>query len=220
MKIQVVRKVLEANEKLADQIREKTDKSKTLVINIMSSPGSGKTTLLEKLIPHLQQEGLKVAVIEGDITTMRDSERIMPLGVQVSQINTEPFGGDCHLGSEVILPALDNFNLDEIDVVFIENVGNLVCPAEFDTGADYNAVIISTPEGEDKPLKYPLMFRVCNLAIINKIDLLPHLEVEVSRLEGYIRRINPKIHIYKISAKSGDGISEVAYWIVKRLKNN
>ncbi|MCK4448575.1 MAG: hydrogenase nickel incorporation protein HypB [Candidatus Marinimicrobia bacterium] len=218
MKIQVVRNVLEANEKLADQIRVRTNKSKTLLINIMSSPGSGKTTLLEKLIPILQKRGLKVGVIEGDITTTRDSERILPLGISVSQINTEPFGGDCHLGSEVIMPALDNFDLDELNVIFIENVGNLVCPAEFDTGADYNMVVLSTTEGEDKPLKYPLMFRVCHLAIVNKIDLLPYLDVDISRIESYIRQINPTIYINNISAKSGEGISEIADWISERLK--
>jgi len=218
MKIQVVRNVLEANEKLADQIRIRTNKSKTLLINIMSSPGSGKTTLLEKLIPTLQKKDIKVGVIEGDITTTRDSERILPLGISVSQINTEPFGGDCHLGSEVIMPALDNFNLDELDIVFIENVGNLVCPAEFDTGADYNMVVLSTTEGEDKPLKYPLMFRVCHLAIVNKIDLLPYLDVDISRIESYIRQINPTIYINNISAKSGEGISEIADWISERLK--
>lgn len=218
MKIQVVRNVLEANEKLADQIRVRTNKSKTLLINIMSSPGSGKTTLLEKLIPILQKKDIKVGVIEGDITTTRDSERILPLGISVSQINTEPFGGDCHLGSEVIIPALDNFDLDELNVIFIENVGNLVCPAEFDTGADYNTVVLSTTEGEDKPLKYPLMFRVCHLAIVNKIDLLPHLDINLQTMEKNILKINPKIDIRNVSAKSGEGIPEVADWISERLK--
>ena len=122
MKIQIVRNVLEANERLADQIRHKTNQTKTTIINIMSSPGSGKTTVLEELIPVLRERGLRVAVIEGDITTMRDSERILPLGVPIAQINTEPFGGDCHLGSEVILPALDQFKLNELDIVFIECV--------------------------------------------------------------------------------------------------
>lgn len=218
MKIQVVRNVLEANEKLADQIRVRTNKSKTLLINIMSSPGSGKTTLLEKLIPTLQKKDIKVGVIEGDITTTRDSERILPLGISVSQINTEPFGGDCHLGSEVIIPALDNFDLDELNVIFIENVGNLVCPAEFDTGADYNTVVLSTTEGEDKPLKYPLMFRVCHLAIVNKIDLLPHLDINLQTMEKNILKINPKIDIKNVSAKSGEGIPEIADWISERLK--
>lgn len=218
MKIQVVRNVLEANEKLADQIRVRTNKSKTLLINIMSSPGSGKTTLLEKLIPTLQKKDVKVGVIEGDITTTRDSERILPLGISVSQINTEPFGGDCHLGSEVIIPALDNFDLDELNVIFIENVGNLVCPAEFDTGADYNTVVLSTTEGEDKPLKYPLMFRVCHLAIVNKIDLLPHLDINLQTMEKNILKINPKMDIKNVSAKTGEGIPEIADWISERLK--
>ena len=219
MKIEIVRNVLEANEKLADQIRDMTDKFGTTVINIMSSPGSGKTTLLERLIPVLKDRGIKPAVIEGDITTTKDSERISPLDIPVSQINTEPFGGDCHLGSEVIMPALQKFDLDELDVVLIENVGNLVCPAEFDTGSDYNAVVISTTEGEDKPLKYPLMFRVCHLALINKIDLEPYLDFDSAKLEKNIYSINPKMDVMRISAKREDGISEVADWIENRLKN-
>jgi len=218
LKIQVVRNVLEANDKLADEIRERTNESNTLLINIMSSPGSGKTTLLEKLIPILQKRDLKVGVIEGDITSTRDSERILPLGISVCQINTEPFGGDCHLGSEVIIPALDNFALDELDIVIIENVGNLVCPAEFDTGADYNAVVLSTTEGEDKPLKYPLMFRVCHLTIVNKIDLIPYLDISLQTMEKNILKINPKIDIVNISAKTGEGISEIAGWIYNKLK--
>jgi len=170
MEIKIVRNVLEANAKLAAEIRQRTSQSQTLLINLMSSPGSGKTTLLEKIIPRLQTKGLRIAVIEGDITTTMDAERLQPLNVPIVQINTELFGGDCHLGAEVILPALDNLDLARLDIVFIENVGNLVCPAEFDTGADFNVVILSVTEGEDKPLKYPLMFRVCQMAIISKTD--------------------------------------------------
>lgn len=218
MEIKIVKNVLEANEKLSLQIRSLASQTNTLLLNIMSSPGSGKTTLLEKVIPHLKNEGLNVGVIEGDITTTRDSERISLLDVPVSQINTEPFGGDCHLGSEVVLPALENFNLDELDVVFIENVGNLVCPAEFDIGADYNVVVLSAPEGDDKPLKYPLMFRVCHLAIINKIDLLSYLDINISEMRKNILQINPKIDIEETSAKNGSGINNIAEWIIKRLK--
>jgi hydrogenase nickel incorporation protein HypB len=218
MEIKIVKNVLEANEKLSSQIRSLSNQTNTVLLNIMSSPGSGKTTLLEKVIPLLKNDGLSIGVIEGDIATTRDSERISLLQIPVSQINTELFGGDCHLGSEVILPALKNLNLDELDIVFIENVGNLVCPAEFDTGADYNVVVLSTPEGEDKPLKYPLMFRVCHLAIINKIDLLPYLEIDSSKMKENILQINPKIDIKEISAKNGSGLNNIVEWISKRLK--
>ncbi|MBN2602022.1 MAG: hydrogenase nickel incorporation protein HypB, partial [Candidatus Marinimicrobia bacterium] len=138
MKIQIVRDVLEANDQLADTIRGEGKKLGFTLINIMSSPGSGKTSLLESVIPELKTKGIRLAVIEGDITTTADAERIAVLDIPVAQINTEPFGGDCHLGAEVILPALHQFDLANLDLIFIENVGNLVCPAEFDTGANYN----------------------------------------------------------------------------------
>jgi len=183
----------------------------------MSSPGSGKTTLLEKIIPRLQTKGLRIAVIEGDITTTMDAERLQPLNIPVVQINTEPFGGDCHLGAEVIMPALDNLDLAELDIIFIENVGNLVCPAEFDTGADLNVVILSVTEGEDKPLKYPLMFRVCQLAIISKNDLLPHLDLKLDLLKQNILKVNPQIAIIPVSARRSEGLSAFADWLIKHL---
>ena len=218
MKINIVRKVLEVNDKLADEIRKDTDKSKTLVINIMSSPGSGKTSILENVLPLLKEKGVKCGVIEGDITTTNDAERLLNPGIVVSQINTDNFGGDCHLGSEVIKPALDSMDFEKLDLVIIENVGNLVCPAEFDTGADFNIVVISTPEGEDKPLKYPLMFRVCQVAMINKIDLTPYLDIDMAMLEENIRKINPNMEIIKSSAKSGEGLDEFVNWILEHLK--
>jgi len=218
MEIKIVRNVLEANDKLAAEIRQRTAESQTLLVNLMSSPGSGKTTLLEKLVPMLQLKGHKVGVIEGDITTTMDAERLQPLNIPVVQINTEPFGGDCHLGAEVILPALESLKLSQLDQVFIENVGNLVCPAEFDTGADLNVVLLSVTEGEDKPLKYPLMFRVCQLALISKTDLLPHLGLNVNLLRQNILKINPKIGIIPISSNSGEGLSAIADWLSIRLK--
>jgi len=218
MKVQVVRRVLEVNDQLADEIRAKNAASKTLLVNIMSSPGSGKTTVLEKLIPLLKQAGIAVAVIEGDITTTKDADRIAVLDIPVAQINTEPFGGDCHLGSESILPSLDQFKDSPADLVFIENVGNLVCPAEFDTGADFNAVVISTTEGEDKPLKYPLMFRTCQLAIINKTDLLPYLDFDIDQLEKNIRQINPQIDVLHVSAAKGTGMLFLMDWLRERLR--
>lgn len=217
MNIQIVRDVLEANDQLAGQIRKLSKQQNVTLINIMSSPGSGKTSLLEQVIPILQRHNLRIGVIEGDITTTADAERIAQLEIPVSQINTEPFGGDCHLGSEVIMPALHQFDLKNLDLVFIENVGNLVCPAEFDTGANHNFVIISITEGEDKPLKYPLMFRVCDTAIVNKIDLEPYLDLNVEILEKNIRRINPNSRILKCSAKTGENIEDIAIHILKLL---
>jgi len=218
MKIQIVRDVLEANDQLADSIRGEAKKLGFTLINIMSSPGSGKTSLLESVIPELKKKGIRLAVIEGDITTTADAERIAILDIPVAQINTEPFGGDCHLGAEVIIPALQKFDLANLDLVFIENVGNLVCPAEFDTGADYNFVVISTTEGEDKPLKYPLMFRVCDTAIINKIDLLPYLDIDINKLKKNINQINPKINLMSCSAKTGENIPGIAQFIFNLVK--
>jgi len=214
MKIQIVRDVLEANDQLADSIREEGKKHGYTLINIMSSPGSGKTSLLESVIPELKKSGIRLAVIEGDITTTADAERIAVLDIPVAQINTEPFGGDCHLGAEVIMPALHQFDLANLDLIFIENVGNLVCPAEFDTGADYNFVVISTTEGEDKPLKYPLMFRVCDTAIINKTDLLPYLDIDINKLIKNITQINPKMKMIRCSAKTGENIPSLADYII------
>ncbi len=218
MEIKIVRNVLAANAELAGTIRERTRAHDILLINMMSSPGSGKTTLLEKVIPLLKNKGVRTAVIEGDITTTMDAERLAPLDIPVAQINTEPFGGDCHLGAEVILPALENFDLSRLDLVFIENVGNLVCPAEFDTGADLNLVVLSVTEGEDKPLKYPLMFRVCQLAVISKTDLLPYLGLDLNRLKSNLAHVNPQLPILELSAVKMVGLAELVDWIYRNLK--
>ncbi len=219
MKIQIVRDVLEANDQLAGDIRNVAKKEGFTLVNIMSSPGSGKTTFLERLIPELTKKGLKIAVIEGDITTTTDAERIAQMNIPVAQINTEPFGGDCHLGAEVIMPALHQFDLSSLDLIFIENVGNLVCPAEFDTGANFNFVVISTTEGEDKPLKYPLMFRVCDTAIINKIDLVQYLDMDISLLEKNIKQINSDIRLVKCSAKTGENLEEAVNLVVSLVNS-
>lgn len=216
MKIQIVRDVLEANDQLAGDIRNVAKKEGFTLMNIMSSPGSGKTTLLERLIPALTNKEIRTAVIEGDITTTADAERIAVMNIPVAQINTAAFGGDCHLGAEVILPALHQFDLNNLDLIFIENVGNLVCPAEFDTGANINIVVISTTEGEDKPLKYPLMFRVCQVAVINKIDLLPHLDFDIQILEENIHKINPMIEIVSCSAQTGEGFDELTKLVIAK----
>ncbi|PIS29709.1 MAG: hydrogenase accessory protein HypB [Candidatus Marinimicrobia bacterium CG08_land_8_20_14_0_20_45_22] len=215
MELFIVRKVLEANAKTADEIRQKMIRSNTLLVNIMSSPGSGKTALLENLIPSLQKKGIRVGVVEGDITTTCDAKRLQPLNVPISQINTELFGGDCHLCAEVILPALEPLDLEKMDIIFIENVGNLVCPAEFDTGAALNVVLLSVTEGEDKPLKYPLMFRVCQYAFISKIDLLPFLDFDLEFLKSNILKINPKITISQISSITKEGIDEFGDQLIR-----
>ena len=218
MKIEILKNVLEENDNLANEIREMTQKSKTLVINMMSSPGSGKTSILEKLLPKLLFNGIKTGIIEGDISTTKDAERIIGNEIPIVQINTEKFGGDCHLGSEVIKPALEQLEYEKLNLVIIENVGNLVCPAEFDTGADKNIVVISITEGEDKPLKYPLMFRVCDLAVVNKMDLLPHLDFDVDQLSTNIRQIKPEIELLKISAQTSENVENLLTWVKQNLK--
>ncbi|MBI4403013.1 MAG: hydrogenase nickel incorporation protein HypB [Deltaproteobacteria bacterium] len=215
MEIKIVRKVLEENESLAAKVRAGLRERRQSMVNFMSSPGSGKTKILERLIPLLTSGGLKVGVIEGDITTSLDAQRLQPLGIPISQINTELFGGDCHLGAHVILAALEQFAKEPIDVVTIENVGNLVCPAEFDTGADLNIVVLSVTEGEDKPLKYPLMFRNSHLALINKIDLAEAAEADICKLKENMLKINSSLAVLETSGKTGRGIGELAQYIVR-----
>jgi hydrogenase nickel incorporation protein HypB len=215
MEIEVVRNVLAENENLAAEVRKNLLKRKQRLFNFMSSPGSGKTMLLEKLIPALQKRGKKVGVIEGDITTLNDAKRIQPLGVPIAQINTEYWGGDCHLAANVILGALEILNKQTLDTILIENVGNLVCPAEFDTGADLNVVVSSVTEGEDKPLKYPLMFRKCHVALINKIDLATAVECDVALLMKNMKQVNPELKILQTSGKTGEGIALLADLLIK-----
>ena len=215
MEIRIVKKVLAENDVSAAEVRARLRAKKMSMVNFMSSPGSGKTTLLMKLIPKLKDAGLRVGVIEGDIATTNDAERLLPLGIPIAQINTERFGGDCHLGAHVILGALDELSSAEMDVVLIENVGNLVCPAEFDTGADANAVLLSVTEGEDKPLKYPLMFRRSHAALINKIDIAQAVEADMGLMRDNILKINPHAAIFETSGKRGAGLDAVASWVTE-----
>jgi hydrogenase nickel incorporation protein HypB len=210
MQIEIVKNVLAENENLAAEVRKRLRRKRQSLVNFMSAPGSGKTLLLEKLIPCLGALGLRVGVIEGDITTTNDAARIQPLGVPVAQINTEPFGGDCHLAANVILGALDLLEPHPLDAVLIENVGNLVCPAEFDTGADLNVVLWSVTEGEDKPLKYPLMFRTCRLLVVTKLDLLQPAGADLELMKANVRRIHPDIEIAVTSARTGEGLDALA----------
>ena len=211
-KIRVVRRVLDVNDQIAQQNREHFAEHRLFVLNVMSSPGSGKTTLLEKTIPLLAPD-IRSAVIVGDICTTNDADRLAVSGAPVVQINTDEFGGDCHLAAHVIASAAQGMDFTAVDLLIIENVGNLVCPAEFDIGEDARAVVLSVTEGEDKPLKYPLMFRQCEAAVLNKTDLLPYLDFDCRAAVDNIHQIHPDMPVFKLSAKSGEGLDNWIQWI-------
>ena len=214
--IKIVRRILDVNDVMADQNRKLFAEKRVFVLNVMSSPGSGKTTLLEKTLPHIMPE-IKCAVIVGDICTTNDADRLAKTGAPVVQINTDEFGGDCHLAAHVVEKAADNLELDVIDLLIVENVGNLVCPAEFDIGEDARAVVLSVTEGEDKPLKYPLMFRECDAALLNKIDLLPYLDYDLEEAVRSILQIHPDMPIFEISAKTENGFDPWIGWLKHRI---
>lgn len=219
MEIKVVRKVLDVNSQMAEQNRKLFKDKKVFVLNVMSSPGSGKTTLLEKTLVVLMPE-IRSAVIVGDICTSNDADRLARSGAPVVQVNTDEFGGDCHLAAHVIEKAAENFNLDDLDLLIVENVGNLVCPAEFDIGEDARAVILSVTEGEDKPVKYPLMFRVCDATVINKIDLLSHLEgYNVQDTVDNILSVHPNMPVFQLSAITEDGFMPWIDWVRGQVKS-
>ena len=211
--VKVMQKILNINDKIAEELRNNLKEKGILFINLMSSPGSGKTTLLEKTAERFKEN---ICVIEGDIQTTLDAERVARAGIQTYQINTGPFGGDCHLESGWIKSALEEIDLSKIEILFVENIGNLVCPAEFDVGAHINAVVLSVTEGEDKPLKYPLAFQSSQLCIISKIDLLPYLDIKLNDIKENIKKVNPKMKIIELSAKTGVGIEK---WIDKLTDN-
>ncbi len=213
MEITVIRDVLEESNARAQENRAAFDRHGVFVINMMSSPGAGKTTILQKAIPILKDRGIICAVIEGDITSTIDADRLKPLGIPIVQANTEPFGGDCHVGSHLVQAALDHLDLSTIQILFIENIGNLVCPAEFYLGEDRKVVVLSLPEGEDKPLKYPLMFRECQLCLLSKMDLLPHLDIDLDLIKSNIHKINGGLDIIPVSAKTGEGLTEWCDWL-------
>ncbi len=217
MEIKVVRKVLDVNNTMAEQNRKLFADKKVFVLNVMSSPGSGKTTTLGKTISRLMPE-VRTAVIVGDVSTTNDADRLAKTGAPVVQVNTDAFGGDCHLAAHVIAKAAESFTLEDVDLLIVENVGNLVCPAEFDIGEDAKVVVLSVTEGEDKPLKYPLMFRVCDAAILNKIDLLPYLEYDKDEAVRNILQIHPGIPVFEISARTEDGMDPWVIWIKEKVK--
>jgi len=211
-KIAVMQKLLKANDAIAAGLRRELKDKNIFFVNLMSSPGSGKTTLIEATVGKL---GGKMKVIEGDIQTTLDAERLQKLGVQAYQINTGPFGGDCHLEASWIRTAIDELGCEGMDYLFVENIGNLVCPAEFDVGAHMNVLLLSVAEGEDKPLKYPLAFQVSQLCLVTKTDFLPLKGFSLKKLRENIKKVNPACAVVEVSAHSGAGIDS---WI-EILKN-
>jgi hydrogenase nickel incorporation protein HypB len=211
-KIKVAEDALDANETIARANRDDFDRAGVRVVNLMSAPGAGKTTLLEAALRGL--EGVRAGVLEGDVAGTFDSDRIAGLHIPVTQINTDQgFGGECHLDANMVRSAIPALELDDIDLLVIENVGNLVCPAEFRVGEDVRAMVTSVTEGEDKPLKYPLMFRACELVVINKIDLLPHLDLDVDRLIANVDTVNPRAATMLVSARTGEGVEAFRDWL-------
>ncbi len=212
--IEIKRSVFENNDKEADRVRAELKKEKTFLLNLMSSPGSGKTTTLKATIAKLKDE-FKMGVMEADIDSDVDAKAIADTGVKSIQLHT---GGMCHLDAGMTEQGIKEFGTADLDFVVLENVGNLVCPAEFDTGASKNAMILSVPEGDDKPLKYPLMFSICDVVLINKIDTKSVFDFDDEAVSQRIHKLNPECEIYFISAKTGEGIDNWCDWLRKEIK--
>ncbi len=214
MEIPVVRNVLEANDKVAAQLRSLFAQHNILVLNLISSPGAGKTSLLERTLTDLRDE-FCMAVIEGDLQTDNDARRVAATGAKAVQINTD---GGCHLDSNMVKNTLQFFDLDATDILFIENVGNLVCPVEFDCGEDAKVALLSVTEGDDKPEKYPLLFNLAEAMILNKVDLLPYVDFDVARAKEFSTKLNKNLPIFEISCRSEQGLEEWYAWLRNSLK--
>jgi len=214
VKVKLVTNILEANDRIAAGNKKIFDEAKVFVVNIMSGPGAGKTSLIERTIMELNGK-IKIGVIEGDIAGTDDAERIDKLGIPVVQINT---GGGCHLDANMIREVLEDFSLKDLDLLIIENVGNLVCPAEFNLGEDMKIMLLSLAEGHDKPLKYPLMFQESSALVLNKIDLLPYTNADIGKMKKDSLSLNPKLKIFEVSCKTGEGISEWTDWLKSLVK--
>lgn len=212
--IEIKQSVFEDNDKQANDLRCELKKDKTFLLNLMSSPGSGKTTTVLRTIEALKDE-MRIGVMEADIDSAVDAETVSKTGAKVIQLHT---GGMCHLDAEMTKQGLEALGTDDVDFAILENVGNLVCPAEFDTGSCKNAMILSVPEGHDKPLKYPLMFSIVDVVLINKIDAKDYFNFDFEAVKEYITKLNPNIKIIPISAKTGEGIEEWANWIRTEVK--
>lgn len=207
--IEVKEDIMSDNDAVASSLRARLSKEKTFLINLMASPGAGKTSLILKTLERLKNE-LRTGVIEADIDSMVDAQKVAAQGAAAVQLRT---GGFCHVDASMVEKGLNNLDLDELDLVIIENVGNLVCPAEFDTGAIKNVMILSIPEGDDKPLKYPLMFSVCDVLLVNKMDYLPLSDFDVNAMRERVLNLNHKIEIFEVSAKTGEGIEAWTNWL-------
>lgn len=213
-RIAILEDIFQENDRRAAANKERFAQHDVVAVNVMSSPGAGKTTLLEKTLEAMPQ--LQFGVIEGDIETALDAKRLEKLGARVSLLNTgNGFGGECHLDAPMVAAALGNLDLQGLDLVFIENVGNLVCPAEFEVGEHYKAMITSVTEGEDKPLKYPVMFRSVQVVVINKIDLLPYLQFDLEQFKRNIAQVNPDATIIELSCTTGEGLQAWCDWVAE-----
>ncbi|MGH4124654.1 MAG: hydrogenase nickel incorporation protein HypB [Clostridium sp.] len=213
--LEIKKSVFENNDRQADLLREELKKDKTFLLNLMSSPGSGKTTTVLRTIEALKDE-MSIGVLEADIDSDVDARTVEQTGTKVIQLHT---GGMCHLDADMTKQGLEGLGTQGIDFVILENVGNLVCPAEFDTGASKNAMILSIPEGDDKPLKYPLMFSIVDVLLINKIDAMDYFDFDLDAVKARVKKLNPNIKVIPISAKTGEGTSEWADWIRTEVKN-
>lgn len=214
MRVAVVKNILDANDRIAAENRRLFDLNNLFVFNLMSGPGAGKTTLLEQLGAALSQE-VRIGVIEGDIQSTIDAERVAATGISAVQIETD---GACHLDANMIRSSLNDLDLDKLDLLIVENVGNLVCPAEFNIGEDCKVMLLSVTEGDDKPLKYPLMFKESRVLLISKIDLLPHLRCDINKIKSAALSINPEITIFEISSYTGQGLDEWHQWVLNQIK--
>lgn len=212
--IEVKESIFADNDADAAKLRGQLKAQGTFLLNLMSSPGSGKTTTLKRTIEGIK-DALKMGVMEADIDSDVDAAAIQEAGVRVIQLHT---GGMCHLDADMTRQGLESLGAEDLDLVVLENVGNLVCPAEFDTGAVKNAMILSVPEGHDKPLKYPLIFQVCDVLIINKIDVLPYFDFDMDKVQEYARRRNPNIKVFPISAKTGEGVDAWCHWLKEQVR--
>lgn len=212
--MEIKQSIFEDNDKDAECLRQELKEKKTFLLNLMSSPGAGKTTALARTIELLKDE-MKIGVMEADIDSDVDAHTISKTGVKVIQLHT---GGMCHLDADMTRQGIQGLGIEEIDLAVLENVGNLVCPAEFDTGASKNAMILSVPEGDDKPLKYPLMFRICDVLLINKIDVMEHFDFDLEACKERARKLNPDIMIIPISARNGEGMEEWAGWLRQEVE--
>jgi len=213
VRVRIVEDALDANNTIARANRDDFDRAGVTVANLMGAPGAGKTTLLERVLGHHGLEGVRTGVLEGDVQGSLDADRLAHLHIPVVQLNTDGgFGGECHLDANMVRSALPALPLDELDLLIIENVGNLVCPAEFRVGEDARIMVSSVAEGEDKPLKYPLMFRACELVIVNKIDLLGHVDFDMDHFLHHLDAVHPGVEHMLVSARTGEGVDELRAW--------